>query len=130
MTIKILSEKRLIVEASINSRPAYMLIDTGASVSLVDQTLGARFAFMLGNSLPCTTIGANGGEMCIRYTKKLDLTLSGLHIYQVCASDLSGIIDSIERESGYRIAGIIGLPAIKSLEMQINASDKTIKFGY
>ena len=60
--IKSESEKRLIVEGLVNGKKAYFLIDTGASVGIIDHDQRKNYDLVVGRRYNGTIIGA-GGEM-------------------------------------------------------------------
>ena len=60
--IKSISDKRLIIEAKVNDKKAYLLVDTGASIGLIDNNKRKRFDLSVGREYNGTLVGA-GGEM-------------------------------------------------------------------
>jgi predicted aspartyl protease len=129
MLIKSLSPKRLIIEATINGKPAFMLIDTGASVSLVDIRAAARYGFTLRGAAAIALTGA-GGALAARHVAAIDVRVKGIPLYQFIAADITAIMQSIARETGISVCGIIGLPQIKAAEMRMNPATGTIQLGY
>lgn len=130
MIAKIVSDKRLLVEVEVNKHKAYMLLDTGASVSLIDVNQKKALGFDLRARAATSLVGAGGEAMGAFHTVNLDVRLQGLPVVQFLTTNLSGIIDSIHRESGFKICGIIGLPQIKQLELKIDADNGIVTIGY
>lgn len=62
MKLKSKSDKRLIVEGKVNGKIAYFLIDTGASVGLINYDQRKKYGLQKGKSYAGTIVGA-GGEM-------------------------------------------------------------------
>ena len=118
--IKSLSDKRLIIECTVNSKPAYFLIDTGASVALI-----AEDKVLKGRRFPGTIVGA-GGEMNDVYYCNTFANFEGKDISQFLIADISGVRSSIKRETGLEILGIISLPQMKFVGIQIDANDNLI----
>ena len=59
---KSLSDKRLIIEAEVNGKKGFFLIDTGASVGLIAEDKVKKFDIVRGRKYPGSLVGA-GGEM-------------------------------------------------------------------
>ena len=122
--IKSLSEKRLIVEATVNGRKANFLVDTGASVGLIDKSERKRLSLDIGRDYPGSLRGA-GGEFHAKYCNTFAY-LKGKPMAQFLVADISGVAESIRRETGISIAGIISLPQMKMTGIQIDANDNLI----
>lgn len=60
--IKSKSDKRLIVEATVNNKTANFLIDTGASIALIDNNKIKKYDLAVGKTYNGTILGA-GGEI-------------------------------------------------------------------
>lgn len=123
--IKSLSDKRLIIECTVNSKPAYFLIDTGASVALIAEDKVKKYGLLKGRRFPGTIVGA-GGEMKDVYYCNTFANLEGKDISQFLIADISGVRSSIKRETGIEILGIISLPQMKFVGIQIDANDNLI----
>ena len=123
--IKSLSDKRLIVECTVNGKPAHFLIDTGASVALIAEDKVKKYGLIKGRRFPGTIVGA-GGEMKDVYYCNTLANLEGKDISQFLIADISGVRSSIKRETGIEILGIISLPQMKFVGIQIDANDNLI----
>lgn len=123
--IKSLSEKRLIVECTVNGRKANFLIDTGASVALIASDKVRKYGLAKGRRYPGTIVGA-GGEMDGVYYCNTFAELEGRDIPQFLIADISGVRSSIERETGIEILGIISLPQMKIAGIRIDANDNLV----
>lgn len=130
MIVKSLTDKRLVVAVEINGKAANMLVDTGASMSLLDDNRKDEYGYARRNKLSGTLTGVGGEQSDVWHVKDIDVRLQGLPVYQFLMTDLSGVAGSIRKETGIDIAGIIGLPQIKDLEMKIDADNNLIKLGY
>lgn len=129
LIILILSDSRPLVEVEINGRPAVMLVDTGSSTGLIDikQMDEYGFSLMAKTDMEISSIG---GKRCESYrVRDLWVRLEGIALYQFLATDISLIAESIHKETGYRISGIIGYDQIKNAEIKIDASDNLITIG-
>lgn len=123
--IKSLSEKRLIVECTVNGRKANFLIDTGASVALIASDKVRKYGLAKGRRYLGTIVGA-GGEMDGVYYCNTFAELEGRDIPQFLIADISGVRSSIERETGIEILGIISLPQMKIAGIRIDANDNLV----
>lgn len=123
--IKSKSEKRLIVECTVNGKKGYFLIDTGASVALIAEDRVKKYGFAKGRKYPGSIVGA-GGEIDGVYYCNTFVNLEGKDIPQFLIADISEIRRSIERETGVEILGIISLPQMKIAGIQIDANDNLI----
>lgn len=125
MRIKSESEKRLIVEGQVNGKSAYFLIDTGASVGLIDKEKKKKYGLKEGFRYHGTLIGA-GGEM--KDVKHCDtfVEFEGKTIPQFLLADISNVVKSIKRETDIEILGIISLPQMKFAGICIDANDMEI----
>lgn len=130
MIAKVTDDRRLIVDFEINGKKAPVLIDTGASLSVLDICQRSGYKFKPRGKLGGRLTGVGGASNDVYHVKDLDMKLQGLPVYQVVTSDLSGVVDSIRRETGVRIAGILGLPHIKSLELKLDPDNGIVKIGY
>jgi hypothetical protein len=129
LIILILSDSRPLVEVEINGRPAVMLIDTGSSTGLIDINQMDEYGFSLMAKTDME-ISSIGGKRCESYrVRDLWVRLEGIALYQFLATDISLIAESIHKETGYRISGIIGYDQIKNAEIKIDASDNLITIG-
>ena len=122
---KSLSDKRLIIEAEVNGKKGFFLIDTGASVGLIADDKVKKFDIVRGRKYPGSLVGA-GGEMEDVYYCNTLVQFGGKDIPQFLITDISGVRSSIERETGIEILGIIGLSQMKIASMQVDANDNMI----
>ena len=129
LIILILSDTRPLVEVEINGRPAVMLVDTGSSTGLIDINQMDEYGFSLMAKTDMV-ISSIGGKRCESYrVRDLWVRLEGIALYQFLATDISLIAESIHKETGYRISGIIGYDQIKNAEIKIDVSDNLITIG-
>lgn len=123
--IKSKSEKRLIVEGSVNGKTAYFLIDTGASVGLVDENQRRDYDLVKGRRYAGTLKGVGGEMRNVRHCDTF-LDFQGMKVPQFLMADIEGVVDSVERETGFRILGIISLPQMKICGLGVDANDNEI----
>lgn len=123
--IKSKSDKRLIIEGIVNGKAANFLIDTGASVALIDDAKVKEYDLNVGKRFNGTLVGAGGEMRNIRYCNTF-VNVGGKDIAQFLIADISGVVKSIERETGIKILGIISLPQMKMVGMNVDSNDNLI----
>lgn len=129
LIILILSESRPLVEVEINGRPAVMLVDTGSSTGLIDINQMDEYGFSLMAKTDMA-ISSIGGKRCESYrVRDLWVRLDGIDVYQFLATDISLIAESIHKETGYRISGIIGYKQIRNTKIKIDSYNNMITIG-
>lgn len=119
------SDKRLIVEGKVNDKIAYFLIDTGASLGIIDSNQYKEFKLKKGRYYTGTIVGA-GGVIDDAYHCDTFLNIQDRYISQFIIADISDIVDSIERQTGIKILGIIGLPQMKMCNISVDCNDNEI----
>lgn len=125
--IKSLSDKRIIVEGRVNNESAYFLADTGASIAILDYDKRKKYDLKVGRKFNGTIVGA-GGEMrnlrhCDTFAYIEDRALT-----QFVLADISDVVKSMKRETGVEILGIISLPQMKLIGMNIDANSNEFWF--
>ena len=123
--IKSKSTKRLIVEGVVNGKTANFLIDTGASVGLIDNNQVRNYSLDKGRRYNGTLVGAGGEMRNVRYCNTF-VNVGGKDIPQFLLADIEGVVDSIKRETGIEILGIISLPQMKLIGMNLDANDNKV----
>lgn len=119
------SDKRLIVEGKVDDKTAYFLIDTGASVGLIDYDQRKKYDLQKGKSYAGTIVGA-GGKMNNVYHCNTFVNVEDRTIPQFLLADISDVVNSIERQTGIKILGIISLPQMKMCNISIDCNDNEI----
>lgn len=124
-----LSEKRLIVTATINGYEAPFLVDTGATVGLIDRNRVNEFRINQGPKYNGTLVGAGGKLRDVRYCYTLAVLEDGEKqkpIGQFLLADIDDVVESIEAQTGIRILGIISLPQMKAAGVRIDTNSNLI----
>lgn len=122
--IKSLSERRLIIPAKLNGKDANFLVDTGATVALVSNRIKKKYGLMVGKKFPKPLVGAGGSFTA--YYCNTPAILDGKTLTQFLLADISNVAESIKRETGIEIHGIISFPQMQFVGMQIDANDHLI----
>lgn len=124
-----LSTKRLIINATINGYEAPFLVDTGATVGLIDRNRINEFRINQGPKYNGTLVGAGGKMRGVRYCYTLAVLNDGEKskpIGQFLLADIDAVVESIEAQTGIRILGIISLPQMKVAGVNIDANSNLI----
>lgn len=119
------SDKRLIVEGLVNGKAAYFLIDTGASVGLMDYDQRKDYDLLVGNRYRGSLVGAGGELRNVRVCNTF-VNVGDKQIPQFLLADISHVVKSIRKETGIEILGIISLPQMKICGIQIDTNDNLI----
>ena len=123
--IKSLSDKRLIIEGIVNGKPARFLLDSGASVALIDKDKKKEYGLKEGRRYNGTLIGAGGEMHNVRHCDTF-VEFEGKTITQFLLADISGVVESIKRETGIEIIGIISLPQMSFIGMNIDINSSEV----
>lgn len=125
--IKSQSEKRLIVEGRVNGKAACFLVDTGASVGFLDYDKRKEYGLSVGRWFEGSIVGAGGEVRNVRHCDTF-VHIEDRVIPQFLLADIGGVVKSIERETGIEILGIISLPQMKLIGMNIDANSNEFWF--
>lgn len=123
MTIKSKCDRRLIVDVTFNGKKIPMLVDTGATVALVSDRLRG---LEVDKKRKRVNIQGAGGELDGRIVKNW-FYLGGKPMAQFVRADISNIQESIRRETGITIDGVIGLEQMRMTCMEIDVMANEIK---
>lgn len=109
-----------IVDVVVNGVTVNMLIDTGASVNIINSESVYKFkgAKMYGEK-DLVTVGSNTRANSLR---NIDATIKGRKVSEFISLDLTSLQSSIQAETRLEIDGIIGVNGIKQLGMIIDLS--------
>ena len=123
-----ISDKRLIVEGQVNGKAACFLVDTGASVGLMDENQRDDYGLVIGRKYSGTIVGAGGEMRNVRHCDTF-VHFGGKVIPQFLLADISGVVKSIKKETGIEILGIISLPQMSmiGLNLDINSLEVWIE---
>lgn len=121
MRLKSESDKRLIVQCTVNGKYAYFLIDTGAAIGLMDYNQRKKYCLEKGKAYHGKLVGV-GGEMNNVYYCNTFVNIENKTIPQFLLADISDIVKSIKLSTGIEILGIIGLPQMAMIGMNIDVN--------
>lgn len=127
MILKSESDKRIIVQGTINGKKAYMLVDTGAVAGILDKSAVKEYGLKVNKSKKFSMEGAGGKFNA--YLCETPLFIGDKLMYQFLVADISNLVKSIHRETLIEIAGIISLSQMKGLNIEINTANNYIDIG-
>lgn len=121
-------EGKPIISATLNGNPAHFLIDTGASVSILNIRDRRELEFRTTLSSPQAGLyGLTGGSKPVEMALQTDLGIQDLTLpFQWAATDLTELARIIERRTDVEINGIIGSDLMHFYGFVIDYSTKTI----
>lgn len=125
--IKSQSEKRLIVEGRVNGKAACFLVDTGASVGFLDYDKRKEYGLSVGRWFEGSIVGAGGEVRNVRHCDTF-VHIGDRVIPQFLLADIVGVVKSIKRETEIEILGIISLPQMKMVGLNIDANSNEFWF--
>lgn len=125
--IKSQSEKRLIVEGRVNGKAACFLVDTGASVGFLDYDKRKEYGLSVGRWFEGSIVGAGGEVRNVRHCDTF-VHIEDRVIPQFLLADIGGVVKSIKRETEIEILGIISLPQMKMVGLNIDANSNEFWF--
>lgn len=121
------NDKIPIIEGSLNNKKVYFIVDSGASISVLDVTQSKKYGFStLKQSNTVVGFGGKSSYVDLQNTKIFikDLQLNT----SFKGNDLSLLIKTIEQNSNVTIIGIIGSDVFKENGMKIDYLSNSIKY--
>jgi Aspartyl protease len=119
-----------IVEGTINGIPAYFLIDTGSTITVLNESLAHDYNFSVVKNrfLNNRCVIGMGGRCYLKEARHVTVGLGSLHLEFVNKSaDLTLLSDQFASK-GITIAGIIGNDLLCFLGSRIDLRSRTIVF--
>ena len=124
MELKSKTDKRIIIEGQVNGNTLYLLVDTGASVGLIDYNQIRMYGIKKGKLFPSTLVGASGDMMAWHCYQLVDI--GDKRVGQFLIADIDAVVRSIARETGITISGILSLPQMAMLGATIDTGKKEL----
>jgi hypothetical protein len=132
-TIKLASFSKLpLIKGSINGKEAYFIIDSGATVTVLNSNMADEFGFRVEEDLDGEAAGYGGKAHFMKAAAVTIKTDTGIELWapDIKAQDLSPIVNAVKNNENVTVSGIIGTNIIKKYEFIINFKDYTINFTY
>ena len=121
--------KKPIIEATLNGKKAFFLLDTGSDLTLLNKEEIDKYGFKIfmreNESHAAVGIGGMTNEITSAYKVHLELGSTRI-ITNYLAFDMSELVNAIDKSSGVEISGIIGSDAMKRYGIIIDYKNKVI----
>jgi hypothetical protein len=124
--IRFISANKIpVIECVLNGKRAFFIVDSGASVSVLDLAQDDFYKFY---SVPLDEEGAGYGGPARFYSVQGVRVMVGSRLLKVQfrSQNLSSIVDLIKQHEGVRIAGILGSDVWKDLDAVIDYKKQLI----
>ena len=125
MELKSKTDKRIIIEGQVNGNTLYLLVDTGASVGLIDYNQIRMYGIKKGREFPSYLVGASG-RMDAWHCYQL-VEIGSKEVGQFLIADIGDVVESIESETGITISGILSLPQMAMLGATIDTENRELR---
>ncbi len=120
----------LMIKCSLNGKPAYFLIDTGASVTVLNSKSTKNYNFDVLERKGLQTTGFGGSTAGVQIAFGADIEFNNKKISMgFLAQDLTKMIRLIQNSTKLRIVGIIGTDLLKRYGCRVDFGNKLLKFN-
>lgn len=126
-----IGEKIPVIRASLNEKCAWFIVDTGASVTLLNATEASHFGFSMRNARgEMLELTGFTDKLTLSATSFCRLTIGNLKIgpTKYRSHEMSALFTTIESREKMRIAGILGSDILAKYGMNINYESKTLSY--
>ncbi len=121
-----------IIKTRLNGKQAYFIVDTGASVSILNETEAEYYGFTVMNAdVYATTevMGFNGSAPTGRVnTCTIEIGDVAIKYGNFRSKNMQDFAYILQKNENIRLAGILGADLMNRYSMSINFMDKTISF--
>lgn len=122
-----------VVKMTLNGKKIWVLLDTGASVNLLDIKVQKKYDFGVynrpGNSV--NVVGFASSEMELPRVDGIDLRYQGIRLKdEFLAHDLTDVVNSVKQESMITISGIIGYSMMRKYGFVIDMGKDVAVLSY
>lgn len=121
-------EKIPVVKGTLNNKTVYYIIDSGASLSVLDETQSKTYGYGIFDNPEYGNGVGYGGVARFKEAVGVDAYIGGIKINTVFrAQNLSLLVEAIQRQNGIKIVGIVGCDWLKDNEVIIDFKDNTLR---
>lgn len=129
---RMVGHKIPMIQAKLNSKPAWFIVDTGASITLLNATERAYFDVAVYNSRKETTelsgftnrIDVSSTSVC-----RIEIGKLQMHHKVYISKDMDGLFAMIEKHEQIRVAGILGSDILAKYLMNVNYGTRTLSYN-
>lgn len=117
-----------VVQGTLNGKKAYFILDSGASISVIDVNQQKDYGFFIEDTNE--QAAGYGGNAYFYSAKGVILNIGGVNFYtDFKAQDLSVIVNVMSTQEGVKVSGIVGADIMKINKFILNFSDNSISLG-
>ena len=127
--IKMKSLKKPIIQAEINGKKGYFLIDTGSEISIINTSDLNRYKLQVAKTYGDhrRAIGFNGQTTAVMKIKNADVVFGDQYDHEEFFSlNISELVRSIEAKTGIKVAGIMGTDLLTKYNCIIDYNQRHI----
>lgn len=116
-----------IVKGTLNGKKAYFLLDTGASVSILDLKKSSEYGVGIGNTEDIGVAGYGGATSDITELTNVDLRFGTERMKdKFSGKDIGYLIEVIRKNTGFEIVGIVGNNNITTSKLILDFENNVI----
>lgn len=120
--MQLISNLYPIIESKIGGQSAYFLLDTGANIAMLDSNQISKYGLEILDVNIDNILGAGGLVQNVKKCKT-PITILGKQLDNFMVTNLRNICNSIERQTGIQILGIISYPQMQFLGITLNLNN-------
>jgi hypothetical protein len=121
-----------VVSGRINGKQAWFIVDTGASVSVLNASEARHFGFQVANTVyhEARSINGLGGRSNIYKVSGCDLEIGQLSLKYIAwqGQDMHALFQAIHDNEEIRIAGIIGSDVLSKYRISIHYNKLALSY--
>jgi hypothetical protein len=119
-----------VLAGKLNGKTAFFIVDTGASVSILNESESKRFGFGCIDSDGYQVAGLGGGESSMNEAVNCEVELGTLKLKGIKfhTKRLGNVVRIISQNENIHITGIIGANVIEHYKITIDYKNRTISF--
>ena len=119
-------DKVPIIKGILNGKKAYFIVDSGASISVLDKAQVKDYNFSVGDPMEINVSGY-GGESSPNEASNINVMVGGVDFNGTYRTqDITNVVSTIKTASGVKIAGIIGSNIMKDKGVIIDYSTNSL----
>lgn len=128
---RMIGNKIPMIQARLNNRPAWFIVDTGASITLLNATESAHFEVAAyKSSREATELSGFSNRFDISLTAICSIEIGILLISHkvYLSNEMDRLFQMIEKHERIRVAGILGSDILARYLMNVNYGTRTLSY--
>ena len=128
-SVKFISAKGVpVLKGTLNGKPAYFIMDSGASLSVLDSDQSKDYGFNVYADSEDGMVAGYGGTTQMESASNVNIEIGGVKfIGDYKSQDISNIVSAISKDLGIHISGIIGSDIMSNLGIIIDFGTESIE---